>query len=82
MSNVKDAQGNVLNNPGPGCGRYKDENSTVIDWFDNHPRPVEEVEAPVEPVEKILIETPVTQIPSLAAGNTTSNLPQTAVAPK
>src|SRR5271170_5816114 len=27
MSNVKDSQGNVLKTPGPGCGRYKDENA-------------------------------------------------------
>jgi hypothetical protein len=41
MSNVYDAQGNLVNNPGPGTQRYKDSNSTVIDWFDTHPRPVE-----------------------------------------
>ncbi len=41
MSNVYDAQGNLVNNPGPGTQRYKDANSTTIDWFDSHPRPVE-----------------------------------------
>lgn len=41
MSNVYDAQGNLVNNPGPGTQRYKDANATEIDWFDTHPRPVE-----------------------------------------
>jgi hypothetical protein len=40
MSRVKDSQGNILNPPGPGCGRYTDDNSTTIDWFATHPRPV------------------------------------------
>jgi hypothetical protein len=41
MSTVRDSQGNILNAPGPGCGRYTDANSTEIDWFATHPRPVE-----------------------------------------
>src|SRR5271166_5626775 len=53
MSNVYDAQGNLVNAPGPGCGRYTDSNSTEIDWFATHPRPVEkekvEFHAPAVP---------------------------------
>ena len=41
MSTVRDAQGNILNPSGPGTSRYKDANATELDWFDNHPRPVE-----------------------------------------
>lgn len=41
MSNVYDVQGNLVNAPGPGTLRYKEgSNSTEIDWFDTHPRPV------------------------------------------
>lgn len=86
MSNIYDAQGNLLNNPGPGCGRYKDDNATTIDWFDTHPRPVEKVAETVSPVAPVspVVETPVEPTApvaaALTAGNTTSNLPQTAVA--
>lgn len=45
MSTVRDSQGNILNAPGPGCGRYTDANSTEIDWFATHPRPVEVIPA-------------------------------------
>jgi len=48
MSQVTDSQGNILNAPGPGCGRYTDDNSTTIDWFATHPRPVEELKTPIE----------------------------------
>ncbi len=41
MSNVYDAQGNILNPVGPGCERYTDENSLTVDWFATRPRPVE-----------------------------------------
>lgn len=94
MSNVYDKDGKLVNNPGPGTQRYKDQNATVVDWFDTHPRPVEKVE-PVK-VEFHATEVPATlppnsgdtlkvvapevpAAPALEAGNTTSNLPQTAV---
>ena len=66
MSQVTDSQGNILNAPGPGCGRYTDNNSTTIDWFATHPRPVEELKTPIE-------------VSIGAAGVTTSVLPQTTV---
>lgn len=84
MSQVKDAQGNVLNQPAPQTlngrnqPRYKDAGCTEIDWFDTHPqdRPkvvpaVEPVPAPAEPVVPAVTPAPTS---GLVAGNTTSNL--------
>lgn len=92
MSNVYDAAGNLVNTPGPGTQRYKEgSNATEIDWFDTHPRPAKKVEE--AKVEFHATEVPAVLPPNsgdtlkvvepvaepLAAGNTTSNLPQTAV---
>ena len=68
MSQVKDAQGNILNAPGPGTSRYKDQNATVVDWFDSHPRPVEK-----EKVEFHVAEVPATLPPN--SGDTLKVVP-------
>ena len=78
MSQVTDSQGNILNAPGPGCGRYTDDNSTTIDWFATHPRPVEELKTPIEvSIGEEIPAAPVAE--ALSAGVTTSVLPQTTV---
>ena len=51
MSNVYDAQGNLVNNPGPGTQRYKNADATEIDWFDTHPRPVEKAKTEFQVAE-------------------------------
>ncbi len=64
MSTVKDSQGNILNNPGPGCGRYTDANATEIDWFATHPRPV----------EKAKTEFHITEVPATLPPNSGETL--------
>jgi hypothetical protein len=76
MSNVYDTNGNLINEPqhGQGSSRYKDEDSTVIDWFDTHPRQVEVpvlTEETIIPfVEKnfpgVIVPAPIQEIPVLA----------------
>ena len=66
MSTVRDAQGNILNAPGPGCGRYTDDNSTTIDWFATHPRP--------RPVEKEKVEFHATEVPAVLPLNSGDTL--------
>lgn len=64
MSNVYDAQGNLVNNPGPGTQRYKNADATEIDWFDTHPRPV----------EKTKTEFQVTKLPATLPPNSGDTL--------
>lgn len=60
MSNVYDSEGRLINRPGiptqngQGVSRYKDANSTVLDWFDTHPR-VKAVVAQVEEKAKEVV---------------------------
>lgn len=72
MSNVYDSQGDLVNAPGPGCGRYTDANATTIDWFATHATKIPATLPLNSGVELKVVE-------AKTAGVTSDSLPQTAV---